>query len=238
MINGSTTAAAGHTRGLLGPAGGCTSARSSLVLRRTRGGPSRADLSDVLRIPGAHIADPAPLGLAAFALTTACSAPSTPAGCRQRSSPSSSASPSPTAASAQFAAGMWEFARATPSAPPRSTSYGAFWISFWWLTGHTRGSQGPGGRRRQGARSLPAGLGHLHRLHDRRRHEGQRRRARRFRPVDDDVPGPGLGRIRRPPTRIHQDRRVPRAAHRFRGLVRVVRRRHGVHAAAGALVPH
>ena len=27
--------------------------------------------------------------------------------------------------------------RATPSARPRSRSYGAFWVSFWWLTGHS-----------------------------------------------------------------------------------------------------
>ena len=33
--------------------------------------------------------------------------------------------------------------RATRSAPPRSRSYGAFWVSFWWLTGHTADSRSP-----------------------------------------------------------------------------------------------
>ena len=38
---------------------------------------------------------------------------------------------------AQFAAGMWEFAKGNTFGATAFTSYGAFWISFWWLTGHT-----------------------------------------------------------------------------------------------------
>jgi len=33
----------------------------------------------------------------------------------------------------QFAAGMWEFARGNTFAATAFTSYGAFWLSFWWL---------------------------------------------------------------------------------------------------------
>lgn len=34
---------------------------------------------------------------------------------------------------AQCAAGMWEFARGNTFAATAFTSYGAFWLSFWWL---------------------------------------------------------------------------------------------------------
>ncbi len=34
---------------------------------------------------------------------------------------------------AQFAAGMWEFAKGNTFGATAFTSYGAFWLSFWWL---------------------------------------------------------------------------------------------------------
>ena len=37
----------------------------------------------------------------------------------------------------QFAAGMWEFAKGNTFGATAFSSYGAFWVSFWWLTGHT-----------------------------------------------------------------------------------------------------
>ena len=37
---------------------------------------------------------------------------------------------------AQFAAGMWEFAKGNTFGATAFTSYGAFWLSFWWLTAH------------------------------------------------------------------------------------------------------
>jgi succinate-acetate transporter protein len=37
----------------------------------------------------------------------------------------------------QFAAGMWEFTKGNTFGATAFTSYGAFWISFWYLTGHT-----------------------------------------------------------------------------------------------------
>ena len=37
----------------------------------------------------------------------------------------------------QLLAGMWEFAKGNTFGATAFSSYGAFWISFWWLTGHT-----------------------------------------------------------------------------------------------------
>ena len=37
----------------------------------------------------------------------------------------------------QFAAGMWEFAKGNTFGATAFSSYGAFWLSFWYLTGHT-----------------------------------------------------------------------------------------------------
>jgi succinate-acetate transporter protein len=36
----------------------------------------------------------------------------------------------------QFAAGMWEFAKGNTFGGLAFSSYGAFWISFWWLVEH------------------------------------------------------------------------------------------------------
>jgi succinate-acetate transporter protein len=86
--------------------------------------------------PGAHLADPAPLGLGAFALTTmvlsvvnAGWVPSTVEGVVFGLALAYGGA-------AQFAAGMWEFAKGNTFGATAFTSYGAFWISFWWLTGH------------------------------------------------------------------------------------------------------
>jgi len=86
--------------------------------------------------PGAHIADPAPLGLGAFALTTmvlsvvnAGWVPATVEGVVFGLAFAYGGA-------AQFAAGMWEFAKGNTFGATAFTSYGAFWLSFWWLTGH------------------------------------------------------------------------------------------------------
>jgi succinate-acetate transporter protein len=86
--------------------------------------------------PGAHLADPAPLGLGAFALTTmvlsvvnAGWVPSTTEGVVFGLAFAYGGA-------AQFAAGMWEFAKGNTFGATAFTSYGAFWLSFWWLTGH------------------------------------------------------------------------------------------------------
>jgi succinate-acetate transporter protein len=86
-------------------------------------------------VPGAHVADPAPLGLAAFALTTfVLSFVNTGI---FKAEPAVFGLALAYGGAAQFAAGMWEFAKGNTFGATAFTSYGAFWISFWWLTGHT-----------------------------------------------------------------------------------------------------
>jgi uncharacterized protein len=85
---------------------------------------------------GAHIADPAPLGLAAFALTTFflsfVNAGWVPASVE----PVVFGLALAYGGAAQFAAGMWEFTKGNTFGATAFTSYGAFWLSFWWLTAH------------------------------------------------------------------------------------------------------
>jgi succinate-acetate transporter protein len=89
------------------------------------------------RIPGAHIADPAPLGLGAFALTTFVLS------CVNAGWVPASVEPVVFGLAlayggiAQFAAGIWEFAKGNTFGATAFCSYGAFWVSFWWLTGHS-----------------------------------------------------------------------------------------------------
>ena len=87
-------------------------------------------------VPGAHIADPAPLGLAAFALTTFflsfVNAGWVPASVE----PVVFGLALAYGGAAQFAAGLWEFAKGNTFGATAFTSYGAFWLSFWWLTAH------------------------------------------------------------------------------------------------------
>lgn len=85
--------------------------------------------------PGSHLADPAPLGLAAFALTTfVLSFVNTGI---FKAEPVVFGLALAYGGAAQFAAGMWEFAKGNTFGATAFTSFGAFWISFWWLTGHT-----------------------------------------------------------------------------------------------------
>jgi succinate-acetate transporter protein len=85
---------------------------------------------------GAHIADPAPLGLAAFALTTFflsfVNAGLVPATVE----PVVFGLALAYGGAGQFAAGMWEFTKGNTFGATAFTSYGAFWLSFWWLTAH------------------------------------------------------------------------------------------------------
>lgn len=85
--------------------------------------------------PGAHLADPAPLGLAAFALTTfVLSFVNTGL---FKVEPVVFGLALAYGGLAQLAAGMWEFAKGNTFGATAFSSYGAFWISFWYLTGHT-----------------------------------------------------------------------------------------------------
>ena len=87
--------------------------------------------------PASTIADPAPLGLAAFALSAFVLS-------------TFNAGLVPAAAEGvvfglalfygglvQFAAGLWEFAKGNVFGSTAFCSYGAFWMSFWYLTGYT-----------------------------------------------------------------------------------------------------
>jgi succinate-acetate transporter protein len=100
----------------------------------TSGVPSSAVSSGIQ--PGAHIADPAPLGLAGFALTTfvlsvvnAGWVPATVEGVVFGLALAYGGI-------AQFTAGIWEFAKGNTFGATAFCSYGAFWVSFWWLTAH------------------------------------------------------------------------------------------------------
>ena len=86
---------------------------------------------------GAHIADPGPLGLAGFALTTF-----------MLSSFNSGLAPKAVegvvlgvalfyGGIAQLFAGMWEFAKGNTFGALAFSSYGAFWMAFWYLVAHT-----------------------------------------------------------------------------------------------------
>lgn len=93
--------------------------------------------------PGGHIADPAPLGLAAFALTTFV-----------LSVVNANIVPQALVGGAlglalayggigQFTAGLWEFAKGNTFGATAFCSYGGFWISFWWLAEKDLGNLGP-----------------------------------------------------------------------------------------------
>ena len=82
---------------------------------------------------GAHLADPGPLGLGAFALTTF-----------MLSSFNSGLAPKSAevvvlgvalfyGGIAQLCAGMWEFAKGNTVGALAFSSYGAFWMAFWYL---------------------------------------------------------------------------------------------------------
>jgi succinate-acetate transporter protein len=95
--------------------------------------------------PGAHIADPGPLGLAGFALTTFV-----------LSTVNSNIVPQALVGGAlglalayggiaQVIAGIWEFAKGNTFGATAFCSFGAFWISFWWLAEKDLANLGPEG---------------------------------------------------------------------------------------------
>ncbi len=88
-------------------------------------------------VPGAHLADPAPLGLAAFALTTFVLSSINAGWFPATVEPVVFGLALAYGGLGQLLAGMWEFAKGNVFGATAFSSYGAFWISFWWLTGHT-----------------------------------------------------------------------------------------------------
>jgi succinate-acetate transporter protein len=86
-------------------------------------------------VPGAHLADPAALGLGAFALTTFVLSVANAGWMIAEAVVFGLALAY--GGLAQLLAGMWEFAKGNTFGATAFTSYGAFWLSFWYLTGHT-----------------------------------------------------------------------------------------------------
>ena len=84
---------------------------------------------------GSLLADPAPLGLGAFALTTFVLSVVN-AGI-VNAEPVVFGLALAYGGGAQLLAGMWEFAKGNTFGATAFSSFGAFWISFWYLTGHT-----------------------------------------------------------------------------------------------------
>jgi len=81
------------------------------------------------------IADPGPLGLAAFALTTFVLSVFN-AGFIGTGEAVVLGLALAYGGIAQFAAGMWEFVKGNTFGAVAFASYGAFWVSFWWLIDH------------------------------------------------------------------------------------------------------
>lgn len=82
----------------------------------------------VAPVPDPHVPDPAPLGLAAFALTTFVL--SLANADVYRAAPAAVAVAFFYGGAAQLFAGMWEFRRANTFGATAFSSYGAFWLSF------------------------------------------------------------------------------------------------------------
>jgi len=87
---------------------------------------------------GAHLADPGPLGLAGFALTTFMLS------CFNSGLAPKSAEVVVLSVAlfyggiAQLLAGMWEFAKGNTFGALAFSSYGAFWMAFWYLISHAK----------------------------------------------------------------------------------------------------
>jgi len=78
-----------------------------------------------------RVADPGPLGLAAFAMTTFCLSAANANLWHAGGASAALALALVYGGTAQFAAGMWEFVRKNTFGALAFTSYGAFWISFY-----------------------------------------------------------------------------------------------------------
>jgi succinate-acetate transporter protein len=79
----------------------------------------------------ASVADPAPLGLAAFALTTFCLSLINAGLVAESTEPIVFGLALFYGGAAQLLAGMWEFKKGNTFGATAFTSFGAFWLSFW-----------------------------------------------------------------------------------------------------------
>lgn len=97
---------------------------------RTRSDPTRA-VPPPPDLTAASIADPAPLGLAGFALTTFVLSMFNAGLVGKAGEPVVLGLALAYGGGAQFLAGMWEFRKGNTFGATAFTSYGAFWISYW-----------------------------------------------------------------------------------------------------------
>ncbi len=88
-------------------------------------------------LPGSHFADPAPLGLAGFALTTFVLSLVNSNILPLTVEPVVFGLALAYGGVAQFAAGIWEFAKGNTFGATAFCSFGGFWLAYWYLTGHT-----------------------------------------------------------------------------------------------------
>ncbi|MEE2034059.1 acetate uptake transporter [Rhodococcus chondri] len=82
---------------------------------------------------GAHIADPGPLGLAAFALTTFILSSANAGFISVEAEAAVLGVALFYGGLTQLAAGMWEFLKGNVFGATAFSSYGGFWLSFWYL---------------------------------------------------------------------------------------------------------
>jgi succinate-acetate transporter protein len=96
-------------------------------------GPGRGDVvgEATARTPISAIADPAPLGLAAFALTTFVLSMFNSGLVSEKGEPIVLGLALAYGGLAQLLAGMWEFKNNNTFGATAFTSFGAFWLSFW-----------------------------------------------------------------------------------------------------------
>jgi succinate-acetate transporter protein len=87
--------------------------------------------ADAIAAPAPSIADPAPLGLAAFAATTLMLSAVNAHWIAQSSAPAVLAMALCYGGIIQVLAGMWEFRRGNTFGAVAFSSFGGFWLSFW-----------------------------------------------------------------------------------------------------------
>ncbi len=100
-------------------------------IEAARAASNRATAAAPVDAAAASIADPAPLGLAAFALTTFVLSMFNADLVDRRSLPVVLGLALAYGGGAQLLAGMWEFHKGNTFGATAFSSYGAFWISYW-----------------------------------------------------------------------------------------------------------
>src|SRR6266536_2912651 len=128
-------------------------------IEAARAASNRATAAAPVDPAAASIADPAPLGLAAFALTTFVLSMFNAGLVDNKGEPIVLGLALAYGGGAQLLAGMWEFRKGNTFGATAFSSYGAFWISFWaFVTFFAKGVPADHGGREPG---VPAPGHHL-----------------------------------------------------------------------------